>query len=372
MGSFGWDLIEIELNSIKARDVFIEVFNSLMKEYLYQEEHSFKDSDFQFKNNTYRACIEGDCLFKFSVEENVLETIKNFIARVPSVKCSSKHCRSDSNGESYVKCKYNENILIITQKRPDTEKETISYKLKNNTWRIIERSAVTKSTVDGKKTGLSKEWKYEKLKNGTICLSEYKGSDTDVIVPAEMDSTLVSTIGADCFFGKTKIKSVILPESVTKVKSGAFNCCESLKTIIINSKKTSFEWRAFNGCIGLSDNQGLMIIGNTLVGILTESLTKIINVPEKIVVPEGVTDIEEGAFQLVDKITTVILPDGVKRIKGCAFYCCNNLVEVFVPASVAKIGKYVFDDCPNLTIHAPAGSYAEQYAKENNIPFIAE
>ena len=25
-----------------------------------------------------------------------------------------------------------------------------------------------------------------------------------------------------------------------------------------------------------------------------------------------------------------------------------------------------------LTIHAPAGSYAEQFAKENNIPFIAE
>ena len=26
----------------------------------------------------------------------------------------------------------------------------------------------------------------------------------------------------------------------------------------------------------------------------------------------------------------------------------------------------------SLTIHAPAGSYAETYAKENNIPFVAE
>ena len=26
----------------------------------------------------------------------------------------------------------------------------------------------------------------------------------------------------------------------------------------------------------------------------------------------------------------------------------------------------------NLTIHAAAGSYAEQYAKENHIPFVAE
>ena len=30
------------------------------------------------------------------------------------------------------------------------------------------------------------------------------------------------------------------------------------------------------------------------------------------------------------------------------------------------------DNCDNFTIHAPAGSYAEQYAKENNIPFVAE
>ena len=33
---------------------------------------------------------------------------------------------------------------------------------------------------------------------------------------------------------------------------------------------------------------------------------------------------------------------------------------------------WAFVDCPNLTIHAPAGSYAEQYAKENHIPFVAE
>ena len=55
------------------------------------------------------------------------------------------------------------------------------------------------------------------------------------------------------------------------------------------------------------------------------------------------------------------------------------------PQKRKKISAYKFDDdknrlksdwafvdCPNLTIHAPAGSYAEQYAKENHIPFVAE
>ena len=30
------------------------------------------------------------------------------------------------------------------------------------------------------------------------------------------------------------------------------------------------------------------------------------------------------------------------------------------------------DDRCHIAIHASAGSYAEQYAKENNIPFVAE
>jgi hypothetical protein len=37
-----------------------------------------------------------------------------------------------------------------------------------------------------------------------------------------------------------------------------------------------------------------------------------------------------------------------------------------------NISYGALDYCPNLTIHAPAGSYAEAYAKENNIPFVAE
>ena len=36
---------------------------------------------------------------------------------------------------------------------------------------------------------------------------------------------------------------------------------------------------------------------------------------------------------------------------------------------VVMIDSSAFRDCKALTIHAPAGSCAEQYAKEHNIPF---
>ncbi|MCI9185764.1 MAG: hypothetical protein HFF33_00235 [Oscillospiraceae bacterium] len=45
--------------------------------------------------------------------------------------------------------------------------------------------------------------------------------------------------------------------------------------------------------------------------------------------------------------------------------------DVAIPASVTEIESSAFYGCKKLTIHAPAGSAAEQYAKENGIRFEA-
>lgn len=44
----------------------------------------------------------------------------------------------------------------------------------------------------------------------------------------------------------------------------------------------------------------------------------------------------------------------------------------FLPVSMAKIVDPIFSIYEDLTIHATAGSYVEQYAKENYIPYEAE
>ncbi len=56
----------------------------------------------------------------------------------------------------------------------------------------------------------------------------------------------------------------------------------------------------------------------------------------------------------LNEINRVILPEGIEAIDDNAFYDEED-------GLLSKV-----------TIHAPAGSYAEQYAKENNIPFVAE
>ena len=69
---------------------------------------------------------------------------------------------------------------------------------------------------------------------------------------------------------------------------------------------------------------------------------------------------------------TLILCDGITTIGYGAAQGCKKLRLVRIPGSVVEIGNMSFSGCsPELTIYAPAGSYAETYAKENNIPFVA-
>ena len=68
----------------------------------------------------------------------------------------------------------------------------------------------------------------------------------------------------------------------------------------------------------------------------------------------------------------VVIQEGVHKIGDYVLFGCVYLTDIVIPASVTEIGTGAFRDCRKLTIHAHAGSYAEQYAKENNIPFVAE
>jgi hypothetical protein len=67
-----------------------------------------------------------------------------------------------------------------------------------------------------------------------------------------------------------------------------------------------------------------------------------------------------------------VIPDGVTKIEEATFARCKNLKMAVIPASVTQIHRIAFYTGYNLTIKGKANSYAEQYAKEHNIPFVAE
>ena len=203
---------------------------------------------------------------------------------------------------------------------------------------------------------LKKLWSYKKLEDGTLKITNYKGKESTVCVPERIGNALVTEIGdgafspAHCINGKArepeqkkalkKMSSVSLPDGIRLIEDGVFH-----------------------GCTGLADKEGMVIVH----GILFYCTAK-----GDVTVPEGVTRIAGSAFSWSMGFQTVTLPNSLESIGLHAFFACYNLTSITIPGSLTSIEQGAFWNCPNLTIHAPAGSYAEQYAKENNIPFMAK
>ncbi len=92
----------------------------------------------------------------------------------------------------------------------------------------------------------------------------------------------------------------------------------------------------------------------------------------KIIIPKEVRIIGGWAFYENESLSQVIIPYGVNEIGYGAFRSCPNLTHIHIPVSLTKIADTAFFESDKIVILASMGSYAEQYAKENNIPFVAE
>ena len=88
-------------------------------------------------------------------------------------------------------------------------------------------------------------------------------------------------------------------------------------------------------------------------------------------IPEGVTKISERAFDACSSLESITIPSSVTKIGYAAFWGCKSLTRIIILASAISFEAYAFEACPNLTIHAPAGSKAQKYAKTKGIKFEA-
>lgn len=154
----------------------------------------------------------------------------------------------------------------------------------------------------------------------------------------------VKTIGDGAFLCNTQLKKITIPDSVTAIGEFVFRDCPELAQVTIGAGVTSIGGGAFLDCKSL----------------------------QSVTIPDNVTYIGNSAFGRCDSLTEVTLGRSVTTLDKSAFRLCKNLSKITIPASVTTFGEFVFKDSPNVKIHAPKGSCAETYAKENNIPFVAE
>lgn len=153
------------------------------------------------------------------------------------------------------------------------------------------------------------------LRGEDTVLTKYNGRSAIVQIPED-----TNIIDADVFLGHAEIKKLIIPESVNVIGTGAFS-----------------------GCSGL----------------------------ESLMIPANVWEVAERAFAQCTQLRCVCIEESNNHeiyLSENAFLGCANLTEVYLSSDTIPEGN-PFQECPNLILYCKAGSYAEKYSKENDIPY---
>ena len=82
-----------------------------------------------------------------------------------------------------------------------------------------------------------------------------------------------------------------------------------------------------------------------------------------IIIPEGVDNIDNNAFNSCDSLTSITIPNSVTSVGDYAFSGCTSLTSITIPNNVTSIGEQAFKDCSRLisvTIPNSVTSIGEQ------------
>ena len=83
--------------------------------------------------------------------------------------------------------------------------------------------------------------------------------------------------------------------------------------------------------------------------IINEKLSRYKGNKKNVIIPYGVTAIEDRAFCECTSIKSVTLPDSITTIGNYSFQSCTDLESIDIPNSVTCIGSYAFHKCINLS-----------------------
>ena len=240
-------------------------------------------------------------------------------------------------------------------------------------------------------TDMKKLWSTQKLKDGTLEITSYKGNDTAITIPNRIgkdvvtrigDSALsplkkgrpqaqgepltrivsveisegIAEIGREAFSGCSSLVSVSVPESLKRIDYLAFAGCSLLSEINLSDSIEIYNG-AFSACKALADTNGFLIIRNALYAYAGR---------EKVLeTPNGVKSVQYRAFLDCTDLVSLFLPSSVGNIGAEAFEGCTALEEITIASEHAFVGGNAFHNCKKLkAVYVPKGSTTENYVKQ--------
>ncbi len=200
------------------------------------------------------------------------------------------------------------------------------------------------------------------LRGDAAVIQAYTGMDEEVTIPATLGGFSVEAIAQNAFWG-TQIRAIEFPSSLRAIGNNAFSC-SALESVSLPEDFVELAPYAFAASPALKDvtiPEGVFVIPNMAFGECSSLVC--VNLPSTI------RRIEDAAFISCAALTDIALPEGLAEIEDTVFYGCAALKTLALPDSITAIGEDVFYGCPDITLLVSSGSYAETYAKENDIPF---
>ena len=189
-------------------------------------------------------------------------------------------------------------------------------------------------------------------------------------------SSAAATVPNMAFQGCETLESVTLPEGVTAISANAFNGCAALTSITLPSTLKTIESKAFaySGLTrvvipaGVTSISGGAFLGCDISELVFEKGNEEFTTDEKgmvynkkrelIYCPNTVVGeivLEKGfslgsyAFENCKNVTKIVLPEGLKKIPEGAFFGCASLTSIVIPDSVTTLGASVFEGCAALS-----------------------
>ena len=220
------------------------------------------------------------------------------------------------------------------------------------------------STIDNKRITLSftedvdltQDVFRENLTNRMETIGNVENISVDGQTVTLTFTDVVTEIGDEAF-SKLALTSITIPNSVTKIRGGAFFGCILLTSVTIPDSVTEIGVGAFTGCSSLRNFSGkfasadgrCLITNGKLIAFAGDGLSNY-------TIPNSVTEIGSMAFAACSSLTSITIPDSVTEIGGGAFMGCSSLTSITIPNSVTEIGDKAFEGCPLESVTVPCNA----------------
>ena len=197
-------------------------------------------------------------------------------------------------------------------------------------------------------------------KDGCLCTADGKKLIAWPAVRGDVElPESVETLGEYAFSGCAGLTSLKMP-GVKEILQYAFVGCKNLKSLFLAKGFTTLDKNVFEDCSSLSaidvdpENRAFKSTGGILTTADGKKLLAWPSAKGAVKIPDGITRIEDNAFQNQGGIKSVTLPSTCREIGHQAFASCSDLSSIIMP-NVVSIESYAFSRSLSLaSVNIPA------------------